>query len=46
MTGPLKETYQKNSLVENINRRKKNGTSRSKKEATVSPKAYQDVQQG
>ncbi len=36
----------KNSLVENINRRKKDGTSRSKKESTVSPEAYHEMQQG
>lgn len=31
------------SLVENINKRKKAGTSRSKKKSTVSPKAYNDM---
>jgi hypothetical protein len=36
----------KNSLVANINRRKKEGTSRSKADSTVSGKAYQDMQQG
>ena len=36
----------KNSLVGNINKRKKAGTSRSKKKSTVSPKAYKDMQQG
>jgi hypothetical protein len=36
----------KNSLVENINRRKKSGTSRSKKKSTVSKSAYQDMQAG
>jgi hypothetical protein len=36
----------KNSLVENINRRKKNRTSRSKKKSTVSPAAYEEMQQG
>jgi hypothetical protein len=36
----------KNSLVENINRRKKSGTSRSKKKSTVSPEAYREMQQG
>lgn len=30
----------KNSLVGNINRRKKKGISRSKKKSTISPKAY------
>jgi hypothetical protein len=32
------------SLVENINKRKKAGTSRSKKNSTVSDKAYKDMQ--
>jgi len=36
----------KNSLVGNINKRKKAGTSRSKKKSTVSPKAYSDMQKG
>ncbi len=36
----------KNSLVANINRRKKAGTSRSKSRSTVSKKAYGDMQQG
>lgn len=34
------------SLVKNINNRKKNGTSRSKKNSTVSPKAYADMKAG
>jgi hypothetical protein len=34
------------SLVKNINKRKKAGTSRSKKESTVSEKAYKDMKQG
>jgi hypothetical protein len=34
------------SLVKNINKRKKAGTSRSKKNSTVSPKAYKAMQQG
>jgi hypothetical protein len=37
---------QKNSLVNNINKRKKAGTSRSKKNSTISPKAYKDMQKG
>jgi len=37
---------QKNSLVNNINKRKKAGTSRSKKNSTISPKAYRDMQRG
>jgi len=36
----------KNSLVGNINKRKKAGTSRSKKKSTVSSKAYSDMQKG
>ena len=36
----------KNSLVGNINKRKKAGTSRSKKKSTISPKAYSDMQKG
>ena len=34
------------SLVENINKRKKAGTSRSKKKSTISEKAYKDMQSG
>ena len=34
------------SLVKNINKRKKAGTSRSKKNSTVSDKAYKDMQKG
>lgn len=34
----------KNSLVNNINERKKKGISRSKKESTVSKKAYSDME--
>jgi len=34
------------SLVENINKRKKAGTSRSKKNSTVSPKAYKNMKAG
>jgi|GEM_PF-2432705 len=36
----------KNSLVGNINKRKKAGTSRSKKKSTVSPKAYKGMKEG
>ena len=36
----------KNSLVGNINKRKKYKTSRSKKDSTVSPKAYKDMKAG
>jgi hypothetical protein len=34
------------SLVKNMNKRKKDGTSRSKKNSTVSDKAYKDMQAG
>jgi hypothetical protein len=34
----------KNSLVANINRRKRKGTSRPKSRSTVSKKAYRDMQ--
>ena len=34
------------SLYENINRRKKAGTSRSKKKSTISSSAYSDMQAG
>jgi hypothetical protein len=34
------------SLVKNINKRKQAGTSRSKNNSTVSPKAYSDMQKG
>ena len=34
------------SLVKNINKRKKAGTSRSKKNSTVSDKAYKQMQKG
>ena len=34
----------KNSLVNNINARKKKGTSKPKKKSTVSKKAYKDMQ--
>ena len=36
----------KNSLVNNINRRKKAGTSRSKKKSTISKKAYKQLKRG
>ena len=36
----------KNSLAENINKRKKDKTSRSKKDSTLSPKAYKDMKAG
>jgi hypothetical protein len=34
------------SLYENINRRKKSGTSRSKKNSTITKKAYKRMQAG
>jgi hypothetical protein len=34
------------SLYENINKRKKAGTSRSKKNSTISPEAYANMQKG
>lgn len=37
---------QKNSLVDNINKRKKAGTSRSKKRSTVSKESYSQMQKG
>ena len=37
------KTKQKNSLVKNINARKKSGTSRSKKNSTISKKAYKKM---
>lgn len=36
----------KNSLVNNINARKKKGTSRSKKDSTVSKENYRDMEKG
>jgi len=36
----------KNSLLGDINKRKKAGTSRSKKNSTISPKAYKAMQRG
>ena len=34
------------SLYENINKKKKAGTSRTKKKSTISPKAYADMKSG
>lgn len=36
----------KNSLVNNINKRKKAGKSRSKTQSTISKEAYKDMQAG
>ena len=43
--GPVKNG-EPMSLVKNINKRKKDGTSRSKKNSTISDKAYKDMQKG
>ena len=45
-TGSVKKNKLgvKNSLVNNINARKKKGTSRSKKKSTISKKNYNDMQ--
>ena len=43
---PKKAAGTKNSLVANINRRKKAGASRSKKDSTISPEAYDQMQKG
>jgi len=37
---------QKNSLVKNINKRKKSGTSRPKSKSTISKKAYKKMSEG
>jgi len=36
----------KNSLVANINRRRRLGISRPKSKSTISPKAYKDMKKG
>lgn len=36
-------TAKKNSLVNNINKKKKAGTSESKRKSTISKKAYDDM---
>ena len=45
-TGPVKKNKPgvKNSLVNNINARKKKGASRTKKKSTISKKNYNDMQ--
>lgn len=40
------KTGAKNSLVANINRRKKAGTSRSKKDSTISAESWDQMQKG
>ena len=42
--GAKNKSGVKNSLVNNINARKKAGTSRSKKESTILKKSYQKMQ--
>jgi hypothetical protein len=41
-----KSSKKKNSLVGNINKRKKAGKSRSKKKSTISAEAYDEMEQG
>jgi hypothetical protein len=41
-----KKSTKKNSLVANINKRKKAGKSRSKAKSTISKDAYSDMQKG
>jgi hypothetical protein len=45
-TKTKKKRKKKNSLVENINRRKRAGTSRPKARSTVSRDAYERMQEG
>ena len=46
LRGPLMAAKKKNSLVANINRRKRAGKSRPKSKSTVSKKSYRDMQRG
>ncbi len=46
MPAKAKTGAKKNSLVANINKKKKAGTSRSKKKSTVSDSAYKKMQEG
>ncbi len=46
MPAKGKPAAKKNSLVANINKRKKAGTSRSKKKSTVDPAAYKKMEEG
>ena len=41
-----KKSATKNSLVANLNRRKKAGKSRSKKDSTISREAYEQMRMG
>jgi hypothetical protein len=43
MAKAKKSSPKKNSLVNNINARKKKGTSRSKKNSTVSKESYKEM---
>ena len=45
-SGGKTKSGAKNSLVGNINRRKKAGTSRKKEDSTVSPEAYSQMKKG
>lgn len=44
--GTRKKSAKKNSLVANINRRKKAGKSRSKKKSTISKESYEAMEEG
>ena len=46
MPEKAKPAAKKNSLVANINKKKKAGTSRSKKKSTVDPAAYKKMEEG
>ena len=46
MPAKAKTSAKKNSLVANINKKKKAGTSRSKKDSTVSDAAYKKMHAG
>jgi hypothetical protein len=46
MPPKRKAAAKKNSLVANINKRKKAGTSRTKKKSTVSDAAYKKMKKG
>lgn len=43
---PARDRKPQNSLVANINKRKKAGTSRSKSKSTISDIAYREMQRG
>ena len=45
-TGGKTKSGAKNSLVGNINRRKKAGKSRSRAKSTISDEAYEEMQKG